>query len=374
MSVSKHDSWLRLPALTRMLHLRSRRRAKPGARPGTISVDPESPVPRISVMQYGADSCNELNDVTVDKVSDLLNKYSVTWVNVDGLGDENIIQALGDIFGIHGLALEDIVNVHQRAKVEDFEDQLFIVARMVSIERSLQAEQISLIVGRNFVVTFQERQGDCLDAVRSRIRKAVGRIRHLQADFLAYAILDAIVDGYFPVLDTYGQQLDELEERLSSQHARHTITKVHRLRSEFYMLRKSIWPHREMFNSLIRDFESRFSDDTRLHLRDCYDHTIQIIDITDACREIASDLRDFHFTQINIRQNEIMKVLTIVATIFMPLSFVAGVYGMNFDPNISPYNMPELKWGWGYPMALGIMASMAVGMLLFFWRRGWLQR
>ena len=129
-----------------------------------------------------------------------------------------------------------------------------------------------------------------------------------------------------------------------------------------------------MFNSLIRDFESRFSDDTRLHLRDCYDHTIQIIDITDACREIASDLRDFHFTQINIRQNEIMKVLTIVATIFMPLSFVAGVYGMNFDPNISPYNMPELKWGWGYPMALGIMASMAVGMLLFFWRRGWLQR
>lgn len=372
--MSKHDSWLRLPALTRMLHLRSRRRAKPGARPGTISVDPESPVPRISVMQYGADSCNELNDVTVDKVSDLLNKYSVTWVNVDGLGDENIIQALGDIFGIHGLALEDIVNVHQRAKVEDFEDQLFIVARMVSIERSLQAEQISLIVGRNFVVTFQERQGDCLDAVRSRIRKAVGRIRHLQADFLAYAILDAIVDGYFPVLDTYGQQLDELEERLSSQHARHTITKVHRLRSEFYMLRKSIWPHREMFNSLIRDFESRFSDDTRLHLRDCYDHTIQIIDITDACREIASDLRDFHFTQINIRQNEIMKVLTIVATIFMPLSFVAGVYGMNFDPNISPYNMPELKWGWGYPMALGIMASMAVGMLLFFWRRGWLQR
>ena len=374
MSKSKSESWFHLPGLTNLRHVRSKRRAKPGSQPGVISVDPESPKPKISILQFGANSASELVDVTVDQVAGMLNQDSVTWVNVDGLGDEKVIQSLGDLFGIHGLALEDIVNVHQRAKVEDFEHQLFVVARMVSFHSSLHTEQISLILGQNFVVTFQERHGDCLDQVRSRIRKGIGRIRSMKADFLAYAILDAIVDGYFPVLDLYGQQLDEIEERLMATHGRQTIARIHRLRSEFYMLRKAIWPHREMFNSLIRDFEVRFSEDTRIHLRDCYDHTIQIIDITEACREIASDLRDFHFTQINISQNEIMKVLTIVATIFMPLSFVAGLYGMNFDPNVSPFNMPELKWTWGYPMSLGIMASMASGMLIFFWKRGWLQK
>ena len=374
MKASNSAPWLRLSNLARNLNLRGQRRAKPGSRPGSVIVDPESPPPRITVMQYGRDTCKEHQDVTANQVAGLLNQQPVTWINVDGLGDADTIRILGETFGIHGLAQEDIVNVHQRAKVERFEEYLFIVVRMVSIDKQLQTEQVSLIVKDNVVVTFQEHVGDCLDPVRMRIRNSHGRIRKLQADYLAYAILDAIMDGYFPVLDQYSERLDELENQLATRRARHTISQVHRIRSEFYVLRKAVWPHREMFNSLLRDFESQFSEDTRLHLRDCYDHTVQIIDITDACREIASDLRDFHFTQISIRQNEIMKVLTIMATIFMPLSFVAGLYGMNFDPEASPFNMPELRWLYGYPMALGLMALIALVMLLFFWKRGWLRR
>lgn len=374
MKKNDSDPWFRLPNLTRILHIRRPRRTAPGSRPGSIVVDPASPPPRVSVISYGPDDCDEVQDAPVDGVAGLLRQKPVTWINVDGLGDEAAIRALSDVFGIHKLVLEDIVNVHQRAKVEDFEDYLFIVCRMISYDGRLQTEQVSLIVGADFVATFQEREGDCLDPVRMRIRRSLGRIRSMPADYLAYAILDAIIDGYFPLLDQYGERMDELENRLSNSHARHAIARIHRLRSEFYILRKAIRPHREMLNSLIRDFESRFTADTRIHLRDCYDHTVQAIDIADTYREIASDLRDFHFTQISIRQNEIMKVLTIVATIFMPLGFVAGLYGMNFDSEVSPYNMPELKWFFGYPLVLAGMATLASGMLFFFWKRGWLSR
>jgi magnesium transporter len=341
----------------------SRRRTKPGARPGVVVADPESPQPKIAVMQYDAAKFREESDVLIDQLDEATDAATVTWVNVNGLGDAATIEAIGEKFGLHRLVQEDIVNVHQRAKVEEFDDHLFIVARMVSLDEQLQTEQISMILGANFVLTFQE-----------RLRKNTGRIRSAGADYLAYSILDAILDGYFPVLDQYGEQLDEIEDELIMQKPEHVVARIHRLRSDFHMLRKAIWPHRELFNSLLRDVEARFDKETRMYLRDCYDHTIQIIDIVETSREIASDIRDFHFTQISMKQNEIMKVLTIVSSIFIPLSFVTGLYGMNFDSEVSEFNMPELQWAYGYPMALSVMVLIACGMLYFVWRRGWLQR
>lgn len=363
------------PLFSGMASLRivRRRRSKPGTRPGVVVVDPQAPAPQITVIRFSEEDFTEQTDVAVDQIHNKHEPGTVTWVNVNGLGDAATIESLGERFGMHHLVQEDIVNVHQRAKVEEFDDHLFIVARMVSLEEHLRTEQISMILGDNFILTFQERLGDCLDPVRRRLRKHTGRIRSAGADYLAYAILDAIVDGYFPVIDQYGEQLEQLEDGLDTHKSKQVVAKIHRLRSEFYVLRKAIWPHRELFNSLLRDVESRFDVETRAYLRDCYDHTIQIIDIVETSREIASDIRDFHFTQVSMKQNEIMKVLTIVSSLFIPLSFVAGLYGMNFDSEVSEYNMPELHWAYGYPMALSVMAAISIGMLFFFWRRGWLR-
>lgn len=349
-------------------HLRSRRQTQPGTRPGVVQVAPDSPPPRISIIQYSRHDYRVREDISSDDLSSVAASDMVTWVNVDGLGDADVIMKIGEAFDIHDLVLEDIVNVHQRAKVEEYDDHLFIVARMASLPEHLETEQISLIAGSNYVITFQEHAGDCLDSLRRRLEKSTGRIRSAGADYLAYAIIDAILDGYFPVLDAYSEQMDRLEELNLMHPSRSVLAALHRLRSELHMLRKAIRPHREMVNSLLRDMGHRFESETLNYLRDCYDHTMQIIDTVETSRELASDIRDYHFTQIGIRQNEIMKVLTVISSVFIPLGFVAGLYGMNFD------NMPELHWNYGYPAALGAMATIASGMLFFFWRRGWLAR
>lgn len=350
-----------------------RRRTAPGESPGTFVTNPESPKPEIHVIRYDTD---ELTEVTIEDVRDLpplLEQAGVIWVNVYGLGDAAIIQQLGEIFDVHKLALEDVVHVHQRAKVEEYEEHLFIVCRMVSLKnKRLETEQLSMFLGSNFVLTFQERLGDCLEPVRERIRKKRGRIRNVGADYLAYALIDAILDGYFPVLEGYGNRLDEIEGQVVAEAGNEAIAAIHRIRGDLLVLRKTIWPHREAVNTLLRDVHPLIHADTLLYLRDCYDHTVQIIDVTETYREVCSDLRDFHFSQVSQRTNDVMRVLTIIATIFIPLSFVAGLYGMNFDPEASPWNMPELKWRYGYPFALTVMASMTVGLLVFFWKRGWI--
>ncbi|REJ89036.1 MAG: magnesium and cobalt transport protein CorA [Planctomycetota bacterium] len=357
-----------------------RRRTKPGTAPGAVFPDPESPAPEIRVFDYGEDQFKELKSVSVDQVRDVVGLHAVTWVDVVGLGDAKVIKQIGELFHIHQLALEDIVNVHQRAKVEVYDGQLFIVARMMSLvegeneeaPRELDAEQISLIVGENYVVTFQERRGDCLESVRERIRKARGNVRVRGADYLAYALLDAIIDGYFPVLEYFGVELDALEDRLERQPGRATIHRLHQLRSALMIVRRAAWRQRDAINTLLREDVPIITPETHIYLRDCYDHTVQIIDVSDTCRELCADLRDLHFSQINIRQNDVMKVLTIMASIFIPLSFIAGLYGMNFDPSASTWNMPELKSRFGYPAALIVMALTAGGMLLFFRRKGWI--
>lgn len=351
-----------------------RRRGKPGSAPGVVHDDPQSPPPRIHVIAYGPDSCEESDLESVDEIEDWLDKHPVTWVNVDGLGNAALIEQLGDRFDIHKLVREDIVHVHQRAKVEDFFNHLFIVARMVTMNDRLVNEQVSMIVREGLVLTFQEFPGDCLDLVRQRIREHHGRIRESGSDYLAYALLDAILDGYFPVLEAYGERLNEIEDELTYRASAQAITEIHRIRSDLYLLSRSIWSHRDAVNVLMRETTSLIENETRVYLRDCFDHVIQITDVTEMCRAITSDLRDYHFSQISTRQNEVMKVLTIMATVFIPLSFVAGLYGMNFDPARSPWNMPELKWFYGYPFALGLMASIATVLMGYFWYRGWLGR
>jgi len=322
----------------------------------------------VEVMAYGPDDYmeQELGDLNI--IAPLLDHFPVTWVNVEGLGDAEIIHRIGHLFHLHPLALEDVVNVHQRAKAELYEQQLFVVARMVSLQSSLDTEQISIFIGPNYVVTFQGgRKGDCLSPVRDRIRMCRGRLRNLGPDHLMYAILDAVVDGYFPVLEQYGEQLEELDTELTESHHQNALKPIHGIRGELLLLRRAIWPHREMINALIRDPFPQIADETRLYLRDCYDHSVQIIDLVETYRESAADLRDFYLSMASNRMNEIMKVLTIMSTIFMPLSFIAGIYGMNFEV------MPELKWAFGYPMSLIVMATVACGFLVFFFYRGWLQ-
>jgi len=356
------------------VNLRFRRRTPPGTTPGTVETDPEADRPVIRVISFGPDDLEEKEPEDLDALSKLVGKRPVTWVDVQGLGDAKTIRRLGEIFHLHPLALEDVVNTHQRAKVEEYEEYLFIVVRMLTGGEQLDTEQMSLFLGPNFVVTFQERPGDCLGPVRRRLRQGKGRIRQLGADYLAYTLLDAVVDAYFPVLEQYGEALDALDQQISTRPSPDTVVHVHQMRNDLLLLRRAVWPFRDDIGELLRDSSPLISEETRVYLRDCYDHTLQIIDLVETCREMCSDLRDYYLSAVSNRMSEVMKVLTIMATIFIPLSFIAGVYGMNFDTAVSAWNMPELRWPLGYPLALGIMAIVAGGQLWYFWRRGWLGR
>lgn len=358
-----------------------RRRTSPGAVPGTLIADPHAPQPIIRVMAYGPHEMleEELQNVQdvheVQRVRTFVDQWPVTWVNVEGLGNVEVIEQLGRIFGLHQLALEDVINVHQRPKIEEYPDYLFNVAqtvRPVGSGEPLVMEQFSLFLGPSFVLTFDEQPGDCFDPVRERVRRKHGRVREAGGDYLAYALLDTIVDCYFPLLERYGEQLEDLEETIISQPNHTVVAAIHDIKRDLLSLRRAIWPQRETFNTLLRDKTPLLTDETRLHLRDCYDHTVQLIDLIETYRELGADLMDIYLSSVSNRTNETMRVLTVIATIFIPLTFIAGVYGMNFNVGTSPWNMPELGWYWGYPLVLGLMAMVAAGQLFFFWHKGWL--
>ncbi len=354
----------------RRLHIH--RRTQPGASPGTVTADPEARRTSVQVIAYGPDEIVEKSIDNLDAIRGIVGKHPVTWINVDGLGDAATIEKIGQIFGVHRLALEDVVNTHQRAKVDPYGDQLFIVARMADLELRSNTEQLSMFVGANFVITFQEEAGDSWEPIRQRIRNKVGRIRTQGPDYLVYEIIDANIDAYFPILEQFGERLDELEDSVLLQSNGHLIDRIHELKGGLLMLRRAIWPHREMLAALARESMPLITDHTRVHLRDCYDHIVQLVDLTETYRELTADLRDLYMSAISNRINETMRVLTIIATIFIPLTFVAGIYGMNFDSGDSPWNMPELHWYWGYPSVLALMAVIAAAMLIFFRARGWL--
>lgn len=349
------------------------RRSAPGAAPGLLIPDPESPKPVMRAMCYGPDEAVERAIGDPNEIATLLERWPVTWVNVEGLGDADLIRRIGETLKLHWLALEDTVNVHQRAKVERYGDQEFIVVRMPVTCEQVETEQVSLFLGAKFVLTFQEgRPGDVFDPLRERIRKGLGGLRGAGPDFLAYSLIDAVIDSYYPLLERYGEDVDSLELEVLRSPRRRTVNRIHDVKRELLTLRRAIWPHRDAVNTLLRDQSPLIGDNTRLHLRDCYDHTIQIIDLVETYREVASGLMDVYLSSVSNRMNEIMKILTIITTVCVPPTLVAGIYGMNFNTQASGWSMPELSWRYGYPAALLLMAALMIGPLVFFWRRGWL--
>ena len=342
---------------------------KAGLPPGTLvhigksSSDPVS----IEVFTYND---KDINETTISNLDDLQDPIpnKVDWINVYGVHDPSIVESIGKRFDIHPLVLEDIVNTGQRPKFEDYGNYCFIVLKMLSIDIQkwrVQSEQVSLILGSGFLISFQERRGDVFEMVRERLRKSNGKIRYRGSDYLLYALIDAVVDNYFAVLETIGDALEGMEEELLETTDKKVIDALYYQKRELIVLRKSIWPLREVIGNLQRQETEYIEDATKVYVRDVYDHTIQVIDTIESFRDVVAGLREMYMTNVSNRMNVIMKFLTIVATVFIPITFVAGLYGMNFK------YMPELEWKYGYPLALGFMVALAGGMLWFFRKRQW---
>ena len=342
---------------------RFRRKSKPGAVPGTV-IESHAHDTKVHVIAFSSDELREFECGGFAEAMRLANNFSVVWIDLVGLANITLLKEFGKLFDIHNLTLEDVVNVHQRPKFETFNKYRYVVTRMVSQDPEIRTEQISIFQAKNFVITFQERPGDCLGPLRERIRRGKGIVRNQQTDYLVYAILDSVFDHYFPVVDWIGDQLDAQDETLMNG-SQFYLRDIHRLRSSILELRRWLRPNRELLNQLIRDESNHISKDTKVHLRDCYDHVIQLQESIESYREVCSDLRDFHLSAVSNKTNEVMKTLTIVSTIFIPLSFLAGLYGMNFEV------MPELHWRYSYFVLLAVMAAIVVGFFVWFRRRGW---
>ncbi|MDD3374296.1 MAG: magnesium/cobalt transporter CorA [Candidatus Omnitrophica bacterium] len=324
---------------------------------------------RITVIDYDSHNLEEKQLNSIEESFAFRDKPSITWINIDGLEDLSVIEKIDDHFGIHPLVLEDIVNTTQRPKVDDYEDYLFIVAKMIYFDeknKDLIDEQVSFILGSNSVISFQEKQGDVFDFIRERLRANKGRVRKLGSDYLVYLLLDALVDHYFLVLEKLGDKIELLEDRILEKPDVHTPQEIHQLKRKIIFLRKQIWPMREVLSNLQRKDSKLIKKTSFVYLRDVYDHTIQVIDTIESFRDMLSGLHDIYLSTISNKMNEIMKVLTIFAAIFIPLTFIAGIYGMNFE------FMPELKWPFGYAYALGLMLVVALSLLTYFKRNKWI--
>jgi magnesium transporter len=349
---------------------------QPGSIPGTLSIEEDAKPPDIVLIDYNDKFATRLVNMTPEACAQYLDTESVSWVDVHGFGNEDILQRLGTVFKLHPLVLEDVVNVPQRPKVEDYQDQLVIITQMVMPKptgEGFWVEQVSLILGKYYLLSVQEEaERDCFHPVRKRIRLQQGNIRNRGADYLAYALWDALIDGFFPVLEMYGEKIEQLEDEVVMNPNNQTLTRIYQIKRELLALRRAIWPQRTAINILLRDGSSLISDEVLIYLRDCYDHIIQIIDVIETYRELASSLTDVYLSAVSNKMNEVMKLLTVISTIFIPLTFIAGIYGMNFNTEHSPWNMPELNWYWGYPLCWSIMLAIAGSLVYFFWRKGWL--
>ena len=352
--------------MTRRLKRLSR---KAGLPPGTlvhIGTDRTEEV-RISLMDYDEAHFEEKAIQRIEESFPFKESPTLTWINIDGVNNTEIIEKIGKRFGIHPLVLEDIVNTGQRPKMEDFGGYVYVVLKMLHPEKDeIKSEQVSIVLGPNFVISFQERPGDVFNPVRERLRNAKGRVRKMGADYLTYALVDMIVDNYFAILENFGERIECIEEELIDKPSPDKLQVIQTLKRELIFLRKSVWPLRELISGLERSESPLIADTTPIYLRDVYDHTIQVIDTVESHRDMVSGMLDTYLSSVSNRMNEVMKVLTIIATIFIPITFVAGIYGMNFQ------NMPELSWPWGYFGALGVMGCIGATMVLYFRRKGWL--
>ena len=341
-----------------------------GSPPGTLIHTGPRKVEEVRVhrLSYGPDGLEERTGGELKELLPGPDDAGVHWVNVDGLHEPGMLDELDTRYGIHRLVLEDVLSTHQRPKTEDYGRYFFVVLKMLTFDeesRSVTAEQVSMIVMDGLLVSFQERPGDVFEPVRERLRHAKGRIRTKGVDYLAYALIDAVVDSYFTVLERIGDQIEELEVDALTDGGPATIHTIHELRRETLVLRRAVWPLRDALGPMYRGDMASVHEETRIFLRDVHDHAVQVIDTVESLRELLTAAMDLHLSSISNRMNEVMKVLTIIATIFIPLSFFAGIYGMNFE------HMPELSMPWAYPTLLGFMAAMALGMLGYFKHKDW---
>ncbi len=354
--------------MRKLLHKTSQ---KAGKSPGTmvhIGKERVEPV-TINLIDYTSDHLEERELTSADQCQPFRQSPTISWINLDGVHQLDSLERIGTDFGLHPLVLEDIVNTTHRPKSEDFEDYLFLVLKMPRFDSetvSVTTEQVSLILGHGYVLSFQEQKGDVFDGVRQRLRNNKGRLRKMGADYLAYVLLDSVVDSYYSILENLGEEIEKLEEDIINRPSQDTQSRIHHFKREMILLRKAVWPLRELISSLQREESPLITDTTDIFLRDVYDHTIQIIDTVETFRDILSGLLDLYMTSISNRMNEVMKVLTIIATVFIPLTFVAGIYGMNFE------YMPELHWRWSYPLLWLVMLLIARIMFIFFKRKQWL--
>jgi magnesium transporter len=354
-----------------MRRMISRRNWKPGLAPGTPVHIGERRVEstKITVFEYDASTVRERQLESVEECGECKDTKGMVWINIDGIHDISVVETVGRIFGIHTLVQEDIVNPNQRPKVEEYDGYLFMIVKMLYEEQTshiLRTEQVSIIVTPKTVISFQETEGDVFHSVRERLRNGKGIVRQRGSDYLAYCLVDAIVDHYFQIMENLEDRIQPLEEDVVSDPRPQVLQGIHDLKSDLVFLRRSLWPLREMLTRLDRDGLPLIRDDTRPFFRDVHDHTIQIIELLESFQEIVSGMMDIYMTSISNRMNNIMKVLTIIATIFIPLTFIVGVYGMNFR------YMPELAWRWGYPAVWGLMILVFIGMIIFFKRKKWL--
>lgn len=358
-----------------------RRKRVPGAPPGMLHESPDTPAqpPVIKLIEYDAGSLEERVITDVAECLPHLTNDRVTWINIDGLGDVNVLRVLGKHFNLHPLALEDVVDVGQRPKVEQYDDYLFIVAHMARLtaEKKVAAEQVSMFLGKSFLITLQEEaEFDVFEPVRLRIRTASGQLRRLGNDYLAYALLDSIIDHYYPVLESLGNEIDQIEDELAQDPLKRPVGSLHEYKRQLSRIRRWVWPLRDVVNSLLHEETGLISPNTKVYLRDCYDHTVQLMDLVESYRDVLSGLTEIHISSVGLRTNEIMRVLTVVTSVFIPLTFIAGVYGMNFASEKNgqklPWNMPELYHPYGYVICLLVMLLIAVAQLLYFRKRRWL--
>jgi magnesium transporter len=378
------------PTVSRLQRRFTRRRSSVGGVPGALPDEDAGSGIGFRIIQYGPDVHRDLAVNTPQDVAKVMEQAAadfpsaskssvatdgsspVIWINIDGARNKTALKLLGDTFGIHPLALEDVSNVHQHAKCEKYPNTIFFVARMPYRDEHLATEQVSVFLQQGLVITIQERPGDCLDSVRERIDKSLGRIRERDADYLFYAIIDRIVDEFFPVLESFDDQLSEISSLIESRPPSDLPFRLHHIRDDLLQIRKTSLQYRKAFKSLMSEGTDLLDADTQLFIRDCQDHVDQIVEVSDMTRETCGELRELYFAILGHKSNEISKVLTVIATVFIPMSFVSGVYGMNFDSETSSVNMPELHWTYGYPFALCLMAITGGALFLYLHRRGWL--
>lgn len=353
----------------------------PGESPGLLRPREEvgNRRPVITLIEYDRAHLEERTIANTEELLPHLDNQRVTWINIDGLGDIDVLRALGSRFNLHPLALEDVLATGQRPKVEQYDDYLFIIVQMLYLNdpKQMCGEQVSMFLGKHFLITLQEEADfDVFEPVRARIRTGKGSIRKLGPDYLAYALLDSIVDHYYPVLETVGIAIDLIEDTLVDAPIQSPVRDLHQHKRTLTQIRRFIWPVRDLINSLMHEETGLVNKATKVYLRDCYDHTVQLMDLVESYRDVLSGLMELYLSSVGIRTNEIMRVLTVISSIFIPLTFIAGVYGMNFahetDGKKLPWNMPELYQPWGYAGCLFFMILVSIFQIIYFKKRRWL--